>query len=530
MSIKPFRMIFAVAALAALLLATAACSDNEDETTDVPTDAPTTEVTAPATTVPTGVAATVPNPAPTATTTATPIATKTPDGSPTNPPEATATITQDATQPVETVAASPTALPASPTSGPTAGLHVVNTGTYTDAFGNFHVVGEIQNSDKKILTNMQLTIVIKDASGNSLLRNSSDNVVDSLTFNPMLTNLAPDEYSPFDFTLDSGAGTPDKNSVSVTVTGQNTSGITQANYEIRHAQLKPGGADSFYVTGEIANKTDKPIVIRDLAIGLLDKDKKVIAADYSVDYAIYLQPAGNTDQRDASPFYLRINNPGSEPADWKTYVDTEVVDQPQKYDLQIKITNNYFDDVGNFHIVGTVTNNSSETLTTQIVAGLYDKDGVVLDAYSTSSPVNLAAKEELPYDISSFTNVNSNPDEASRLDTFTVQIDDYFTFPSSIETAILISSNESIDKFNNQWMIQGKATNSSKKALSSEIVMVSIYDTANFLVAVNYEWISPTGDSISDGEITSYGIVVILDPNTDTTGYTYRVLVKGEVK
>jgi hypothetical protein len=228
-----------------------------------------------------------------------------------------------------------------------------------------------------------------------------------------------------------------------------------------------------------------------------------------------------------------VNNPGARPADYKTYLDVEEVAQPDTYAVEIEITNHYFDNSGTFHIIGNATNNSSDTLTTQIVAGLYDKDGIVLDAYSTSSPVNLAPGEVMPYDVSTFANVNNNTDEAKRLDHFTVQIDDYFTFPSSIETVALKSTNDKVakDDTNMEWTITGQVANSTAKNLSGEIVMAQVFDSDGKLVAVNYSWITPSGDSLAPGDVSSYNVVVPLDSTiTDTTGYTFKTLVKGEVK
>ncbi|HEX7567312.1 MAG TPA: FxLYD domain-containing protein [Anaerolineaceae bacterium] len=448
---------------------------------------------------------------------------------PTTPPTATSAPTK---APPTAVPPTPTSKPLPPTATPQAGLHVVNFTSYKDSSGSFHVVGEIKNSDKKILTQMELTIEIKDASGASLLKDKNDKAVDSLTFSPMLSNLAPNESSPFDYTLNAGASTPDAKSVKVTVSGQNTSDVTRAAVQIQNAQMVASGADSYLVSGEIVNKGDKPVEIHDLAAALVDKNSQVISTDTSMNYAIYLKPAGDQSKLDTTPFYLRVNNPGTKPADFKTYLDAQEVEQPVSYAVKVDITNNYFDDLGAFHSIGNIINKSEDILTTQIVAGLYDKDGVVLDAYSTSSPVNLAVDEVMPYDISTFENVNGSPDEAKRLDHFTVQIDDYFTFPSSIETVPLKSANDKTAKndTNTEWTVTGQVANNSSKNLSSVIVMVGVYDDKGNPVAVNYNYISPSGDSIAPGDVNSYKVVVVLDPKADTTGYTVKTLVKGGVK
>jgi hypothetical protein len=502
-----YRLILAV-----MLLALAACGPAA--TTAAPTQVPPTATTVPPTVPPTA------SPPPTAVP-----PTKVPPTA--VPPTATPT-------PLPPTAVPPTVTPTPrpPTATPEAGLHVVSFTTYTDSSKFFHVAGEIKNSDKKILSEMELTIVIKDAAGKTLLKDNNDKAADSVTFSPMLSNLAPGESSPFDYSIDANDVKPDPKSVSVEVTGQHTSSITRAAVKIQHAQMAASGSDTFEVSGEIVNQSDKPVEIRDLAAALLDSKGKVLSADYSMEYAIYLLPTGNADHRDITPFYLSIPNPGAKPANYKTYLDAEEVQPADTYPVEVALTNNYFDTNDNFHIVGTATNKSDKTLTIQLVAGLYDKDGVVLDAYSISSPVNLAPGEVMPYNISTFNNVNYNAEAAKRLDHFTVQVDDYFTFPSAIETVALKSSGDKVTKDDSakEWTVTGKVTNTSSKSLSGEIVMVQIFDAKGKLVAVDYTWISPTGDSIAAGETGSYSVTVPLSPNADTTGYTFKTLVKGEVK
>jgi hypothetical protein len=95
-------------------------------------------------------------------------------------------------------------------------LQVVSSTSYTDSNGDFHVIGEIKNTGSNILTQVQLTIVVKDAAGNSLLRDFNNTMVPFQVFTPMLTDLAPGETSPYGYTIFAGSGTPDPNSVTVT--------------------------------------------------------------------------------------------------------------------------------------------------------------------------------------------------------------------------------------------------------------------------------------------------------------------------
>jgi hypothetical protein len=65
--------------------------------------------------------------------------------------------------------------------------------------------------------------------------------------------------------------------------------------------------------------------------------------------------------------------------------------------------------------------------------------------------------------------------------------------------------------------------------LSTETVVVAIYDGQGSLVATNDTYISPTGDSIASGEASSYEVTIYLDPNVDATGFTFKTIVQGDV-
>ncbi|MCJ7586126.1 MAG: hypothetical protein MUO30_15355, partial [Anaerolineales bacterium] len=97
-------------------------------------------------------------------------------------------------------------------------LTIVSTFAFTDEWGEYHVVGELQNGADRVLTSIELTIEIKDASGNSLLKDDNGNVVPTLTFQPLLYTFTPGEASPFGYYLSADAGQPA--TYNVTITGQ----------------------------------------------------------------------------------------------------------------------------------------------------------------------------------------------------------------------------------------------------------------------------------------------------------------------
>ncbi len=68
------------------------------------------------------------------------------------------------------------------------------------------------------------------------------------------------------------------------------------------------------------------------------------------------------------------------------------------------------------------------------------------------------------------------------------------------------------------------------KPLSSETVIVEVFNGKEELVAVNSNSAMPEGDSIALGDVTPYKVEVYLEPTVDSTGYTFKTLVKGYIK
>ncbi len=446
---------------------------------------------------------------------------------PTEAPLATkAPIAPKPTEEVE----KPTETSAQPVERPQAGLQVVSVSGYKDEFDTFHVVGEVLNGENKALSEVELTIEIKDASGNSLLRNDSEELVDSLTFSPMLGTLLSGQSSPFEYTLDSSEGMPDK--YDVTVTGQHTAEGKPGQVEIRSARLANDSYGTYYITGELVNTSDKPVEIHTLAGALLDQDKKIIATDWSSSHAAYLEPAGSKGGLDRSPFSISIDKEEENLKEWQTYIDAEQVDPEDIYDVEVNIVKDYFDDYGHYHLVGTVKNNSGDMLHVALVGGLYDKDGVVLDADSEGLLLDLPGGETLPYDLSGFYSLNENKDIADLLDHYTVQIDPYGTYQSLFEVVTLKSTGDTVEKDGATWTIKGEITNDSGKALTSETVVAAVYDAQGKEVGLDWDFVFPpeNAEEIAANANLPYEISIDLDPKEDASGYTFKIFAQGDVK
>lgn len=408
-------------------------------------------------------------------------------------------------------------------------LIVVSSSAFTDTWGWYHVVGEVVNNSNQALTSMELTIEVRDESGNSLLKDDNGNPAESDSLSPMLYTLAAGQYTPFDYSFDPAGSIPATYQIQVSsyLPGE----ANRAEIVVENTEMINDSSGTFYLSGELVNQSNQWAEIHSLAGAGLDANNQVMTADWSGTYTMMLAPAGDGNRRDRTPFSIQFPVPGMiEVTQWSVYVDADLDDAPSEYALQRDVTNNYIDEWGSFHIVGNLTNGSNDALHTLLVGGVYAEDGTTLDATWSFLPVIIEPGATIPFDISSFSSVNWNEKQASRISRYTIQFDPWATYPSTWETVTLNTSNDQIRMDGATWKFSGEVVNFSGWELSGETVIVALYDAQGILVASTYTYISPEGESIANGQTNSYEVSLYIDPTADTTGYTYRTFAQGDVK
>jgi hypothetical protein len=407
-------------------------------------------------------------------------------------------------------------------------LFIASTNAFTDAFGTYHVVGKLANNSSTVLNSIELTIEIKDASGNSLLKDDNGSIAPNAIVYPMLYTLAPGVTSPFEFSYDTTNGTPA--SYFVTIAGHQTGSANLATLQWENVQLMDNGSGLYYLTGALVNTGSQWAHIKGLAGGVLDDSNNLLSANLASTFTTELAPTGDTNGYDRTPFEITFPNPGGS-TKWQLYWDADVTDSVIDYPMEVKITNTYFDQEGSARIVGWITNNSAQTLDdSQVVAGLYAADGTVLDAGNSIVPIPLKPGIAVPFSFSEFGIVNHNPDQAALVQTCSAQFDPYFTSAASYESIDLNATDETVQKISATWIFDGSVSNASDKSLSRITVLAMIMDAQNKLVAMEYTTIYPTGDAIAVGETNTYSVPVYLNPAADTTGFTTKTMIVGNVK
>jgi hypothetical protein len=406
-------------------------------------------------------------------------------------------------------------------------LAISSTNAFIDSYGTYWVVGEVINNSSKVVTFIELTVKIKDASGISLLKDDNGNITPNAVISPMLYTLAPGESSPFKYSYETSKGTPA--SYNVTITNQQTGNADRATLKSENVQLVDDGSGWYNLTGELVNTGSQWAHINSLAGAVLDDSNSVLSADWTSTYTTELAPAGDTSGRDRTPFEINFPNPGGA-TQWEVYPDADVTDSVTDYALGLAVTNSYFDQYGTFHVVGWITNNSDKPLDSLVIAGVHASDKTVLDSSYAFVPIPIKPGEAAPFSISSFSSLNYNPNQAALVSSETAQADPWFTSPTSLEFIDLTASGESGLKDGATWTLEGNVINTSGKNLSGITVVVMVMDAQNNLVAMEYTSISPTGEAIAAGDMNTYSITVYLDPQIDATGFTTTTVVVGDVK
>ena len=406
-------------------------------------------------------------------------------------------------------------------------LVISSTNAFVDTYGTYRVVGMVTNNSSNAITSIELTVGIQDASDNSLLKDDSGNITPGTTISTVLYTLAPGEASPFEYSYDTTNGIP--SAYTVSITGQQTGTANRATLHSENVQFVDDGSGWFYLTGELVNTGSQWAHINALAGAVSDDSGNVLSADWTATYATELAPVGDASGRDRTPFEINFPNP-RDSTKWSLYWDADVTDSVTDYPVQLELTNGYFDQYGSFHVVGWVTNQSGQSLTSLVVAGLYATDKKVVDASYGFVPVPMKPGVQAPFNISSFGSVDYNPGQASLVSTYSAQADTWFTYPPSYASVDLAAEGEGVLKDGGTWTINGIVTNTSGRDLSGITVVVTVLNAENRLVAMEYTSISPSGDAIAAGEMNPYSVAVLLDPNGDSSGFTTSTVVVGDVK
>ena len=306
----------------------------------------------------------------------------------------------------------------------------------------------------------------------------------------ILYYLAPGENSPFsDFTTEPF---PDGNTMQATIAGNNsTDGINRANLKFRDITLWADEFNDIYLAGEVFNGNPEPVEINAIAGTLIDESGKLVTASSAYPLIDYIEPVTT------GPFVMMFDAPIGKAGELTNYsisADALITFPASTYDISISDKQFQYQDIhGDFHLVGSSTNNTSEPMNIYLVVGAYDENGNCIDASSLFVPyfpVALNPGDTLPYDFTMWGAMDYVPEAIESANTIKVFINWKATYKAS-SRAFELSTKDDVHTFNGgTGVFTGTVIINSGKDMTSTILTVALYEkSTGDLLATNYSFL-----------------------------------------
>lgn len=409
----------------------------------------------------------------------------------------------------------PTETQADPTEAPSTGADIVidQVNGYVDVYDTLNIVGLVTNNTERAIDNVEVEVEVFDANGASLF-------LDTIYVD--LFSLAPGETSPFSLIIFEDL--PGADTFEARIVGNSVTELDRAPLDVDNTLMTFDDDGNIHITGELFNNNNQPVDISSLAAAVFDANGGLITAD-SYDVTIrYLDPG------QSGPFRVTLDGPQSgldEVADFQLYLDVEFTEPIEPFDISISDAFDYLDAFDSFHLVGEITNNDPRTLSIYLVAGIYDAEGNVLDAASIGLPIDaLATGERAPYDLDTWSALNRTSELLDQADTYTIQVDAYWTWETTTVLYDLATANDSFEFDDFGGTFTGQVVNNSGGAIGSAVVVIHLVDKeSGLIVATDYTYLF---DEIPDGGTLDYTIFLDPEAGFDPNSVDYFITVKGE--
>jgi hypothetical protein len=393
-------------------------------------------------------------------------------------------------------------------------LNITSLNGYQDEWDDWHIVGLLANDTDRAVSDLEIEVEIFDASETSLYKEVAY---------PMLYNLAPGELSPFELWVYEDLPTADH--FTAAIVGQGTSDIERATVEITKVTQIVDEYDAINLTGEVVNNNDTPVDISGLSAALFNDAGELVTAGYVSVVQHHLEPG------ESGVFRINLYAPEDQLeslTDYEFYVDSVVADPADVVDLQFSDFYDYMDGYDNFHLAGSITNNSDKNMSVSMVAGIYDGNGNVVDASTLSLPFYyIAPGETIPLDFDSWGPMSYTSDAYDNATEYIVSVDYYWTYESYSQLTTLTTKDDSNTFDSDEAKFIGYVVNDSGKDLTGATVVVALYEkgTQN-LWATDYNWIF---DDIANGAEVAYEVTIYLPADVDASMVDIVITVRGDL-
>jgi hypothetical protein len=449
---------------------------------------------------------------------------------PTDVPEEPTDIPEPTEPPAEEPTEAPAAEPTEETSGegseeppvsgaeesaPENAVYIEAINGYRDDLDTLYIVGLVTNNTDRVIDYVEVEIEIFDADNNSIF-------VEIIT--TALYTLAPGETSPFSYGIYDEL--PGAENYVATIVGQGAAEVERATVRVEGVTFVVDDGGDLHITGNLVNKTEKPIHISGLAAATFEDNGALYTADNHTVLVRHLDPGED------GPFRVTMTGPENGTAnitEYEIYIDAEITEPAEGFDLVFADSHhNYLDAYDSFHLVGEITNNEAEFLTLSMIAGIYDEDGNVIDAATTDIPTfSIAPGETLPYDFNYWGPINYKLSSVDLASSYTVQWDPYWTWTSSTEYVEISTENDVNEVSDYQITFTGQVYNDSGEDIDVATVIVSLYSVeSGELVGMGYGGFY---DTIGANERADYTVWIEISNDFDVNAVEYVIVAKGEI-
>ena len=190
-------------------------------------------------------------------------------------------------------------------------IHLTSTSTYTDDFGNFHVIGEVNNTSFDPQTNILITTILSDTTNNVIVGNHS-------AFSSIGT-LRSGELSPFDILIPDPQIVGKFNFIEFSTSSQPATIEKPANLVLNGTNAFFDNVGNPHITGNIINQGQSPEQFINIVATFYDNSSLGIVGTQSFGLNV-----ANLTQNQMAPFDITItdNKTKSQAAFYSLNVDS----------------------------------------------------------------------------------------------------------------------------------------------------------------------------------------------------------------
>lgn len=393
-------------------------------------------------------------------------------------------------------------------------LNIDNLSSKIDDNQVVHILGLVHNNSISPINDIEIALKVYDDDGY---------VLEVKKTSPFLSNLQPDQSSPFAIVLE---GNNQKiGRITAVIENFQLSQIEAPEIKISNESLSIGLDQVFYLSGEIQNDSYEPIIIDTIAAGLYDKNQYLLSASEDSESIHYLDPG------EISPFQITFTKSvpsRSSITEFQTYIEAHKSAPKSNFDLLLgNISSSFSNHPSRFHLSGEITNKTDQNLLVSLISGIYDKRGYLLDVSRTTLPIPISTGETLPFHFIDWQVIDENNDYVEAAARYSVQWDPYSTSPINSRYIHLKTFPEEIILQTTNITLLGKVFNDTEFVLKDIVIFGTLYERNSGKIIATDSMI--LDQIIHQGQIVDYQFVYNLNERFQQDEIISATIAKGNI-